>query len=67
MAFDFKKEYKALYLPKCEPAIVDVPPVNYVAVRGQGGPNEADGAYQQALNVLYAAAYTIKIIRATIR
>lgn len=61
MAFDFKKEYKALYLPKCEPAIVDVPSMNYVAVRGSGDPNQEDGAYQRALNILYAVAYTLKM------
>lgn len=61
MAFDFKKEYKALYLPKCEPAIVDVPSMNYVAVRGSGDPNQEGGDYQRALNILYAVAYTLKM------
>ncbi len=61
MAFDFKKEYKEFYLPKAAPEIVDVPPMNYLAVRGSGDPNEAGGAYQQALGVLYALAYTIKM------
>ena len=61
MAFDFKKEYKEFYLPKDRPGIVTVPPVNYIAVRGQGDPNEADGAYQQALGLLYGVAFTIKM------
>lgn len=61
MAFDFKKEYKEFYLPKAMPEIVDVPPMNYLAVRGSGDPNQAGGAYQQALGVLYALAYTIKM------
>ncbi len=61
MAFDFKKEYKELYMPKNKPEIVTVPPVNYIAVRGQGNPNEEGGAYQQAIGVLYAIAYTIKM------
>lgn len=61
MAFDFKKEYKEFYLPKAAPEIVDVPPMNYLAVRGSGDPNEEGGAYQQALGVLYALAYTIKM------
>ena len=34
MPFDFKKEYKEFYLPKNLPEIVDVPDMNYVAVRG---------------------------------
>ena len=36
MAFDFKKEYKEFYMPKAKPAIVSVPPANYIAVRGKG-------------------------------
>ena len=61
MAFDFKKEYKSLYLPKARPEIVQVPQMHYIAVRGQGDPNEPDGAYQQAISVLYAIAYTLKM------
>ena len=61
MAFDFKKEYKEFYMPKNKPQIVTVPKANYIAVRGKGNPNEADGAYQQAMNVLYSVAYTLKM------
>lgn len=61
MPFDFKKEYKELYQPKSKPQIVEVPPMNYIAVCGTGDPNEDDGAYQQAISVLYAVAYTLKM------
>ncbi len=61
MAFDFKKEYKEFYMPKNKPGIVDVPSANYIAVRGQGNPNDEDGAYQRAIGVLYAVAYTLKM------
>lgn len=61
MAFDFKKEYKEFYLPKNRPQLVNVPPANYIAVRGHGDPNAAGGAYQQAVSVLYAVAYTLKM------
>lgn len=61
MPFDFKKEYKELYQPKSKPQIVEVPPMNYIAVRGTGDPNEDGGAYQQAISVLYAMAYTLKM------
>ena len=61
MAFDFKKEYKEFYLPRDEPNIVTVPPANYIAVRGEGDPNAEGGAYQQAIGVLYAVAYTLKM------
>ena len=61
MAFDFKKEYKEFYMPKNKPEIVTVPKANYIAVRGKGNPNEEGGAYQQAISVLYAVAYTLKM------
>ena len=61
MAFDFKKEYKEFYSPKNKPEIVNVPPANYIAVRGSGNPNEEGGAYQQAIGILYALAYTLKM------
>ena len=61
MVFDFKKEYKEFYLPKSRPQIVTVPPMNYIAVRGKGDPNEEGGAYKTAIGVLYAIAYAIKM------
>ncbi|PHU39429.1 transcriptional regulator [Pseudobutyrivibrio ruminis] len=61
MAFDFKKEYKEYYMPKNTPEIINVPKANYLAVRGKGDPNEEDGAYQKAISILYAVAYTLKM------
>ena len=61
MAFDFKKEYKEFYMPKNKPEIVNVPKANYIAVRGEGDPNQVGGAYQRAIGVLYAVAYTLKM------
>ena len=61
MAFDFKKEYKEFYLPPAKPTIVTVPKANYIAVRGKGNPNDEGGAYQQAIGILYAVAYTLKM------
>lgn len=59
--FDFKKEYKEYYLPKNVPSVADVPAANFLAVSGEGDPNEPDGAYQTALAKLYAVAYTLKM------
>lgn len=61
MAFDFKKAFKEFYLPKGKPEIVTVPRMNYIAVEGRGDPNREGGDYQQALAVLYALAYTLKM------
>lgn len=63
MPFDYKKEYKEFYLPPKTPGIVTVPAMNFLAVRGQGDPNQEDGAYKQALGMLYAVAFTIKMSR----
>ncbi len=61
MAFDYKKEYKELYLPPKKPVIVTVPPMNFIAVRGSGDPNTEDGEYKQAMEILYGIAYAIKM------
>ena len=61
MAFDYKKEYKECYLPPKQPNIIEIPEMNYVAVRGKGNPNEPDGAYKKAISVLYGIAFTIKM------
>lgn len=61
MSYDFKKECKELYMPNNMPQVVNVPTANYIAVRGEGDPNEEGGAYQQAIGVLYAVAYTLRM------
>ena len=61
MAFDYKKEYKEFYMPKNVPAIITVPKMNYIAVRGSGDPNTEDGEYKTAIGLLYAIAFTIKM------
>ncbi|MCR4889071.1 MAG: GyrI-like domain-containing protein [Ruminococcus sp.] len=61
MAFDFKKEYKEYYMPKNKPQIIDIPSMSYIAVRGKGDPNDENGEYKQAIGVLYAVAYTLKM------
>ena len=61
MSFDFKKEYKEFYLPKKKPTIVKVPKMNYLAVRGQGDPNDPEGEYIKSIQLLYGIAYTLKM------
>lgn len=61
MPFDYKKEYKEFYMPKNRPEIVNVPKMNYIAVRGKGNPNDEKGAYKQSIGLLYAIAFTIKM------
>ena len=48
-------------MPARRPEIVDVPEMNFIAVRGKGDPNEEEGEYKEAMNLLYGIAYTIKM------
>ena len=61
MAFDYKKEYKEFYMPPKTPTIVDMPPMNYIAVRGKGNPNDESGEYKAAIGLLYGIAFTLKM------
>ena len=61
MAFDYKKEYKEFYLPPSRPGLVSVPPMNYLAVRGEGDPNLEGGAYKASIALLYGVAFTLKM------
>lgn len=61
MAFDYKKECREYYLPPKKPGIVEIPAMNFAAVRGAGDPNEEDGAYKRAIGLLYGVAFTLKM------
>ena len=58
--FDFKKEYKELYLPKAEPELIDVPEMVFIMVDGKGDPNTG-AAYKTAIEILYGLSYSIKM------
>ena len=61
MPFDYKKEYKEFYMPPKKPGIVEVPSMNYIAVRGNGNPNDENGEYKESIGLLYGIAFTIKM------
>jgi len=65
VAFDYKKEYKEFYMPKNRPSIVEVPKMNYIAVRGKGDPNTENSEYKASLSLLYGIAFTIKMSKKT--
>ena len=56
---DFKKEYRDIYLPGREPMLLTLPPILYLMVDGRGAPEGA--SYQEAVELLYGVAYTIKM------
>ncbi len=61
MAFDYKKEYKEFYMPNNKPSIIEIPKMNYIAVRGKGNPNDENSEYKESIGLLYAIAFTIKM------
>jgi hypothetical protein len=61
MAKDYKKDYKDLYLPKTKPMLIDIPEMQFVAVEGKGDPNDKDGKYPKAMQLLYSVQFTIKM------
>lgn len=56
---DYKKEYKDLYLPGAKPVLIDVPAIPFIMIDGVGAPEGTQ--YQNAVGVLYALSYTIKM------
>lgn len=58
--FDYKKEYKDLYMPKDRPVLTEIPAMNFIMADGSGDPNNNPG-FQQAVELLYGLSYTIKM------
>ena len=61
MSFDYKKEYKEFYLPPKKPGLIEIPEMTYIAVQGKGDPNEPEGEYKAAMQLLYGIAFTVKM------
>ena len=56
---DYTKAYKELYLPKNEPALIDVPEMPFITVAGAGDPNGED--FEKVVEALYSFSYTVKM------
>ncbi|MBC8535320.1 GyrI-like domain-containing protein [Feifania hominis] len=56
---DFKKEYRDLYLPKSRPVLIEVPPMPFLMVDGEGAPESE--SYQSAIGLLYTLSFTVKM------
>lgn len=56
---EYKKVFKDLYLPPSKPTIIDVPPIKFAVIRGEGDPN--GDAFAQATEALYAFSYAVKM------
>ena len=58
---DYKTAYKELYAPKTTPSVIDVAPMTFIMVDGRGNPNDEEGEFQRAVELLYALTYTVKM------
>ena len=56
---DDKREFRELYAPGRDPAIVEVPEMTFLMIDGTGDPNTSP-AFQAAVEALYAASYGLK-------
>ncbi len=56
---DWKKDDKALYLPKGNPELVKVPAFNFFVIEGRGNPNGP--AFSEDVGALYSLAYGVKM------
>src|SRR5690349_18544993 len=57
---DLAKKYKAYYSAKPEPAIVEFPEAQYLAINGQGDPSSE--AFVEKIQTLYPVAYGVKFL-----
>lgn len=59
---DLKKSMKDLYQASTKaPAVVEVPPLRYLMVDGEGDPNTAP-SYAEAVEALFSVSYTVKFM-----
>lgn len=59
MKYEWRKKEKDLYLPPTAPTLVDLKPMNYLVIEGQGNPNSK--GFSTSVGALYALAYGIRI------
>lgn len=59
---DLKKEMKQVYSPFAkEVSIVEVPPMSYLMIDGEGNPNTSQ-EYMDSIEALYAVSYALKFL-----
>jgi hypothetical protein len=55
----WRKDEKNLYLPKKTPQIIDIGPLHYFSIKGEGNPNGL--LFSQMTEALYAISYALKM------
>ncbi len=56
---EWRKQYKELYLPKQSPILIELEPMQYITVSGEGSPDSK--TFQNCVEALYALSYAIKM------
>jgi hypothetical protein len=56
---DYKKEFKAYFLPPAKPTILTVPSFAYLKIDGEGNPNTSK-EFAEKTQLLYALSYSIR-------
>ncbi len=60
MKFEWKKQEKALYLPKEQPELITVPKQKFFMIKGKGNPNDEE--FSEKIGVLYSLAYAVRMM-----
>jgi len=58
--FEWRKEFKELYLPKQQPTKIDVPEMKFFTITGSGNPSEAP--FKEHVETLYGLSYAIRMM-----
>ncbi|WP_394240969.1 GyrI-like domain-containing protein [Vibrio astriarenae] len=56
---EWRKHEKPFYLPKTKPELIEIPEFKFIAIKGQGNPNNSD--FSNYVEALYSLAYGIKM------
>lgn len=58
--FEWRKQWKELYLPKKQPVKIEVPEMKFFTIEGSGNPNGK--GFKDNLEILYALSYAIRMM-----
>jgi len=59
MKHEWRKKEKAIYFPKTQPEIIQIPAFKFLTIAGEGNPNSE--FFSEYIGALYAVSYAIKM------
>ena len=57
---EWRRKEKAIYLPKNNPEVIDLPKFKFITIEGEGSPEQS--VFTENIGTLYSLAYTIKMV-----